>query len=59
MAGSAAWGEVHAKAALIAGPDRGRALIEAAGMCALLVAEDGSVTTAGPIDAFLVGGSSR
>jgi thiamine biosynthesis lipoprotein len=54
VAGAAAWGEVHAKAALIAGPTRGRALIEAAGMCALLVADDGTVTTAGPIDTFLV-----
>ncbi len=54
VAGAAAWGEVHAKAALIAGPDRGRDLIEGAGMCALLVADDGTVTTAGPIDAFLV-----
>jgi thiamine biosynthesis lipoprotein len=54
VAGSAAWGEIHAKAALIAGPRRGRALIEDAGMCALLVADDGTVATAGPIDAFLV-----
>ena len=54
VAGSAAWGEVHAKAALIAGPRRGGALIEDAGMCALLVADDGTVATAGPIEAFLV-----
>jgi thiamine biosynthesis lipoprotein len=54
VAGVAAWGEVHAKAALIAGRERGRALIEAAGMCALFVADDGTVTTAGPVDAFLV-----
>ena len=53
VAGSAAWGEVHAKAALIAGAVRGRALIEEAGMCALLVADDGTVTTAGPIGDFL------
>jgi thiamine biosynthesis lipoprotein len=54
VAGAAAWGEVHAKAALIAGPGRARTLIEDAGMCALLVADDGTVTTAGPIDAFLM-----
>jgi FAD:protein FMN transferase len=54
VAGTAAWGEVHAKAALIAGPQRGRSLIEDAGMCALLVADDGTVTTAGPVDEFLV-----
>jgi len=54
VAGAAAWGEVHAKAALIAGVERGRALVEDAGMCALLVADDGTLTTAGPIDAFLV-----
>lgn len=54
VAGSAAWGEVHAKAALIAGTARGRVLIEEAGMCALLVADDGTVSTAGPIETFLV-----
>jgi thiamine biosynthesis lipoprotein len=54
VSGAAAWGEVHAKAALIAGARRGAALIEAAGMCALLVADDGSVTRAGPLGSFLV-----
>ncbi len=54
VAGSAAWGEVYAKAALIAGPTRGRALIEAAGMCALLVADDGTVVAVGPIETFLL-----
>jgi thiamine biosynthesis lipoprotein len=54
VSGAAAWGEVHAKAALIAGARRGAELIEAAGMCALLVGDDGSVTRAGPLDAFLV-----
>jgi FAD:protein FMN transferase len=54
VSGAAAWGEVHAKAALIAGARRGASLIEAAGMCALLVGDDGTVTRAGPLDAFLV-----
>ncbi len=54
VSGAAAWGEVHAKAALIAGAHRGARLIEAAGMCALLVADDGSVTRAGPVESFLV-----
>lgn len=54
VSGAAAWGEVHAKAALIAGARRGAELIEDAGMCALLVGDDGSVTRAGPLDAFLV-----
>ena len=55
VAGAAAWGEVHAKAALIAGAQRGRTLIEDAGMCALLVADDRTVVTAGPMEDFLVG----
>ena len=54
VAGAAAWGEVHAKAALIAGVQRGRTLIEDAGMCALLVADDRTVVTAGPMEDFLV-----
>jgi thiamine biosynthesis lipoprotein len=56
VAASAAWGEVHAKAALVAGARRGRALLEAAGMCGLLVAADGTCTPAGPIGDFLVAG---
>lgn len=58
VSGAAAWGEVHAKAALIAGPRRGAELIEAAGLCGLLVADDGSVTRAGPLGQFLVEGPS-
>ena len=45
---------MHAKAALIAGVQRGRTLIEDAGMCALLVADDRTVVTAGPMEDFLV-----
>jgi thiamine biosynthesis lipoprotein len=56
IAASAAWGEVHAKAALIAGPRDGVALLENAGLCGLLVADDGSVTHAGPFGRFLVAG---
>jgi len=33
---------------------RGRTLIEDAGMCALLVADDRTVVTAGPMEDFLV-----
>jgi len=54
VAGAAAWGEVHAKAALIAGVGRGRELIEEAGMAALMIADDGTVTPAGPIADFMV-----
>ncbi len=54
VAGSAAWGEVHAKAALVAGPTEGVRLVEAAGLCAILVTDDGHVLTAGPLDDYLV-----
>jgi thiamine biosynthesis lipoprotein len=57
VAGSAAAGEVQAKAALIAGPARGPALLESAGMTGLLVHEDGRVEVAGHLDPFLVGGA--
>lgn len=58
IAASAAWGEAHAKAALIAGPRDGVALLEDAGLCGILVADDGSLTRAGPFDRFLLGGSA-
>jgi thiamine biosynthesis lipoprotein len=54
VAASAAWGEVHAKAAVVAGLDRGRTLIEDAGMAGILVADDGTIATAGPIESFLI-----
>jgi thiamine biosynthesis lipoprotein len=57
VAGSAAAGEVQAKAALIAGPARAPALLESAGMSGLLVHEDGRVGVAGHLDPFLVGGA--
>jgi thiamine biosynthesis lipoprotein len=54
IAASAAWGEVHAKAALIAGPRDGVALLVDAGLCGLLVTDDEIVLRAGPFDQFLV-----
>ncbi len=54
VAGTAAAAEVHAKAALVGGLDHGRRLLEQAGMCALLVGDDGTVHRAGPIEPFLV-----
>lgn len=56
IAAQAAWGEVHAKAALIAGPLEGAKLIEAAGLSALFVSDDGNVTTVGDFERFWVGG---
>ncbi|HEY6533868.1 MAG TPA: FAD:protein FMN transferase [Acidimicrobiales bacterium] len=54
IAGSAVAGEVHAKAVMVAGPSRGRALLESAGLCGLLVLDDGSVEVAGDLVPFLV-----
>jgi thiamine biosynthesis lipoprotein len=54
VAGSAAAGEVQAKAALIAGPARAPGLLESVGMCGLLVHDDGRVEVAGHLDPFLV-----
>ena len=56
LAARAAWGEAHAKAALIAGPIAGLRLIEDAGLSALLIADDGTVVTAGEFERFVVGG---
>lgn len=56
IAASAAWGEVHAKAALIAGLDDGPRCIERAGLSALFIDEDGGQTTAGDFERFVVGG---
>lgn len=54
LAAEAAWGEAHAKAALVAGPVEGRALIERAGLSALFVDDDGHVTEVGDIAAFVI-----
>lgn len=48
-AGTAWYAEVLAKAALLAGPSRGRELIERTQTSALLVAGDGSVEIVGPL----------
>ncbi|HBU01905.1 MAG TPA: hypothetical protein DEB20_05040, partial [Acidimicrobiaceae bacterium] len=56
LAARAAWGEAHAKAALLAGPIAGLRLIEDAGLSALLIADDGTVVTAGEFERFVVGG---
>jgi thiamine biosynthesis lipoprotein len=55
VSGSAAGGEVQAKAALIAGLDRGQTMLEEAGICGVLVTDQGRVEGAGPIEEFLVG----
>jgi len=46
--------EVLAKAAFLAGPDVGPALIAESGAAGLVIADDGSVYRAGDIDAFLL-----
>jgi thiamine biosynthesis lipoprotein len=51
----AAWAEAHAKAALIAGPSDGLALVERAGLSGVLVTDAGGVLVAGPVEDFLVG----
>jgi len=56
IAAHAAWGEAHAKAALIAGEVAGRALLERAGLSGLLVADDGQLITAGKFNDFVVVG---
>jgi thiamine biosynthesis lipoprotein len=58
VAADAAWGEVHAKAALIAGPFDGVFLLAQAGLSGLLVQDDGTVLTAGSIDDYLLNSSS-
>jgi thiamine biosynthesis lipoprotein len=47
------WAEVLAKAALLAGPVHGRALVEAHDAAALLVDEDGRLSTVGGLDEWL------
>lgn len=54
IAAQAAWGEVHAKAALLAGPRDGVALIERAGLSALLITDAGEQIPAGSFGAFVV-----
>ena len=53
LAADAVWAEVFAKAALLAGDAAGIALLAQADLAALLVTEDATVLTAGPIDRFL------
>ena len=59
VAASAAWAEVHAKAALVGGSVDGIALLADAGLSALLVTTDGDVVRVGSIGEFLVGDESR
>jgi len=56
IAAHAAWGEAHAKAALIAGAVAGRALLERAGLSGLLISDDGQLVTAGQFNDFVVEG---
>lgn len=53
IAGGAVWADVYAKAALIAGPAEGVALLAEADLSALLVTSDGDLLTAGSVDRFL------
>lgn len=55
VAADAAWAEVLAKAALLAGPGEGSALLVSSGVAGLLVAGDRTVDVAGDLDAFLAG----
>jgi thiamine biosynthesis lipoprotein len=54
VSASAAWGEVHAKAALVAGLADGAHLLERAGLAGLLVSTAGEVRTAGGVEALLL-----
>ncbi|MCP3818825.1 FAD:protein FMN transferase [Streptomyces sp. A3M-1-3] len=53
VAAEAHWAEVLAKAALIAGPPAGVALLEAHGVAGLLVTEDGTAHRAGPWERYV------
>lgn len=55
LAAEAAWGEAHSKAALVAGRDEGRALIERAGLSALFVDGTGATETVGSFADFVLG----
>ena len=55
LAASAAWGEVHAKAALVAGPAEGRRLVEDAGLSALFIDDSGRTESVGAFDEFVLG----
>lgn len=55
LAASAAWGEAHAKAALVAGASGGRRLVERAGLSALFIHADGRTESVGSFDAFVLG----
>ena len=53
VAGETWWAQVLAKAALLAGPVQGRALVEAHEAAALLVDEDGTLSTVGGLEEWL------
>ncbi len=54
VAAEAMWAEVFAKAALIAGSVAGTALLESAGLSALLVTDNAQLVPVGAIDGFLI-----
>ncbi len=58
LAAETAWAEVLAKAALIAGPDAGVALLEDAAVDGVLALEDGTRRTTGGFDAWCVRSSA-
>lgn len=59
ISAQAAWGEIHAKAALIAGPEEGVQLIEQAGLSALFVNDDGTLRSVGEFERFVVTGTAH
>ena len=54
VAAEAMWAEVYAKSALIAGTVEAPALLEDAGLSALLITENGEVREVGAVDRFLL-----
>ncbi len=54
LAAETAWAEIHAKAALVAGPVEGRELVERAGLSALFVDERGGVDMVGHFEDFVL-----
>ncbi len=53
LAAEAMWAEVIAKAALIAGPDRGLGLVAGSGACGFLVEDDGRCRSTGDLARFV------
>ena len=54
VAAEAMWAEVYAKAALIAGSVAGTAMLESAGLAAMLVTDEAQLVFVGAIDEFMI-----